>query len=62
MAEFSYKGRSGDGKLVNGRVAGDSIDQVAQRLIATGVIPIEIASIETERLVRMVNNILDLDK
>jgi len=45
MAEFSYKGRSSDGKLVNGRAAGDSIDQVAQRLMATGVIPIEIASI-----------------
>ena len=45
MAEFSYKGRSGDGKLVNGRAAGDSIDQVAQRLIATGVIPLQIDAI-----------------
>ena len=42
MAEFSYKGRSGDGKLVNGRAAGDSVEQVAQRLIATGVIPLQI--------------------
>jgi MSHA biogenesis protein MshG len=42
MAEYSYKGRSGDGKLVNGRAAGDSVDQVAQRLIATGVIPLQI--------------------
>ena len=45
MAEFSYKGRSSDGRLVNGRTAGESVNHVAQRLIATGVIPIEIASI-----------------
>ena len=45
MPEFSYKGRGSDGRLVNGRTAGESIDQVAQRLMSTGVIPIEIASI-----------------
>jgi len=45
MAEFSYKGRGSDGRLVNGRTAGESVDQVAQRLMSTGVIPIEIASI-----------------
>jgi MSHA biogenesis protein MshG len=45
MGEFSYKGRSGDGKLVNGRAAGDSVDQVAQRLIATGVIPLQIEAL-----------------
>lgn len=45
MAEFSYKGRSSDGRLVNGRAAGESVAQVAQRLISTGVIPIEISSI-----------------
>ncbi len=44
MAEFSYKGRSGEGKLVQGRAAGDSVDQVAQRLIATGVVPLEISA------------------
>jgi len=42
MAEFSYKGRSGDGKLVSGRAAGETVDQVAQRLIATGIIPLQI--------------------
>jgi len=42
MGEFSYKGRSSDGKLVNGRAAGDSVDQVAQRLMSTGVIPLQI--------------------
>ena len=45
MAEFSYKGRGSDGRLVNGRTAGESVDQVAQRLVSTGVIPIEIAAI-----------------
>jgi MSHA biogenesis protein MshG len=45
MPEFSYKGRGSDGRMVNGRTAGDSVDHVAQRLISTGVIPIEIASI-----------------
>lgn len=42
MANFSYKGRSSDGKLVNGTAPGESIDQVAQRLLGTGVTPIEI--------------------
>ena len=45
MPEFSYKGRGSDGRMVNGRTAGESVDHVAQRLISTGVIPIEIASI-----------------
>jgi MSHA biogenesis protein MshG len=45
VAEFSYKGRASDGRLVNGRAAGESVDQVAQRLIATGVIPLEIAAL-----------------
>ena len=30
---------------MNGRTAGESVDQVAQRLISTGVIPLEIAAI-----------------
>jgi MSHA biogenesis protein MshG len=45
VAEFSYKGRAGDGKLVSGRAAGENVDQVAQRLMATGVVPVEIHSI-----------------
>ncbi|MBC8024932.1 MAG: type II secretion system F family protein [Steroidobacteraceae bacterium] len=45
MGEFSYKGRSRDGKLVNGRAAGESVDQVAQRLVATGVIPLQIEAL-----------------
>jgi MSHA biogenesis protein MshG len=42
MPEFSYKARSSDGKLLHGRAAGDSVDQVARRLIASGVIPLQI--------------------
>ncbi len=42
MATFSYKGRSADGKLVSGHAPGESIDQVAQRLLGTGVTPLEI--------------------
>lgn len=43
MASFSYKGRSADGKLVTGTAPGDSIDQVAQRLLGTGVTPLDIS-------------------
>ncbi len=42
MASFSYKGRASDGKLVTGTAPGESIDQVAQRLLGTGVTPLEI--------------------
>jgi MSHA biogenesis protein MshG len=45
MAEFSYKGRSAEGKLVNGRTQGETIEQVAQRLIATGVTPLDIQAL-----------------
>src|SRR4051812_20263795 len=45
MGDYSYKGRSNEGKLVSGRASGESIDQVAQRLLATGVIPLQIESI-----------------
>ena len=42
MAVFSYKGRSSDGKLINGRAQGETVEQVAQRLISTGVTPLDI--------------------
>lgn len=61
MASFSYKGRSADGKLVSGTAPGDSIQQVAQRLLGTGVTPIEIneqgavaSSLDLEKLGRMI--------
>jgi len=58
MAVFSYKARSQDGKLVSGRAQGDTVDQVAQRLIAGGNVPLDIqalgvtGSLSTERLSR----------
>jgi MSHA biogenesis protein MshG len=45
MADFTYKARSAEGKLVTGRTTGDSIDQVAQRLIASGVSPLAIEAL-----------------
>jgi MSHA biogenesis protein MshG len=42
MAFFSYRARSAEGKLVHGRVQGEHIDQVAQRLISNGVVPLDI--------------------
>jgi MSHA biogenesis protein MshG len=42
VASFAYKGRSADGKLVQGTAPGESIDQVAQRLLGNGVTPLEI--------------------
>jgi MSHA biogenesis protein MshG len=43
VASFSYKGRSADGRLVSGTAPGDNVEQVAQRLLGTGVTPIEIS-------------------
>jgi MSHA biogenesis protein MshG len=45
MAVFSYKGRSSDGKLINGRAQGETVEQVAQRLISTGVTPLDIQAL-----------------
>ena len=56
MGEISYKARTRDGKLVNGRAAGDSVDQVAQRLISTGVTTLENAPLG------VVGNSLDIEK
>lgn len=42
MAEFAYRGRSGSGDLVVGRLHGDTPDAVAGRLANAGVTPIEI--------------------
>jgi MSHA biogenesis protein MshG len=61
MASFSYKGRSADGKLVSGTAPGESIEQVAQRLLGTGVTPLEISpqgavasSLDLEKLGRKI--------
>ena len=45
MAVYSYKARSAEGKLVNGRTQGESVEQVAQRLISTGITPLDIQAL-----------------
>src|SRR4051812_12668886 len=45
MAVYSYKARAADGKLVSGRAQGDTIAQVAQRLIAGGNVPVDIQAL-----------------
>ena len=45
MAVYSYKARASDGKLVSGRAQGDTVEQVAQRLIAGGSVPIDIQAL-----------------
>jgi MSHA biogenesis protein MshG len=45
VAVYSYKARASDGKLVSGRAQGDTVDQVAQRLIAGGSVPIDIQAL-----------------
>jgi MSHA biogenesis protein MshG len=58
MANFGYKARSAEGKLINGHTQADSIEQVAQRLVASGVTPLDIqplgvaASLDFEKLGR----------
>jgi MSHA biogenesis protein MshG len=43
-AKFRYRGRSGRGALVTGRLEAESIDAVAARLMNLGITPIEIDS------------------
>lgn len=61
MPSFSYKARSADGKLVQGRADGEHIQQVAQRLMSNGVTPLDIqelgavaAGIDLEKLGRKI--------
>jgi MSHA biogenesis protein MshG len=61
VATFSYKGRAADGKMVHGTAPGESIEQVAQRLLGTGVTPLEITpqgvvagSLDLEKLGRRI--------
>jgi MSHA biogenesis protein MshG len=61
MASFSYRGRAADGKLVHGTAPGESVEQVAQRLLGTGVTPLEItaqgavaSSLDFEKLARKI--------
>jgi MSHA biogenesis protein MshG len=43
MASFRYRGRSGRGDLVSGRLDADSPDAVAARLLNLGITPLDIA-------------------
>ncbi len=44
MSNFRYRGRSGRGDLITGRLEADSVDAVASRLLNLGITPIEISS------------------
>ena len=48
MAEYLYKGRSASGALIQGRLAGNSSEAVANRLVNIGVIPVEITAAAAE--------------
>ena len=43
MSHYRYRGRSGRGELVTGRLEADDVDGVATRLLNLGVTPLEIA-------------------
>ena len=43
MSSFRYRGRSGRGELIAGRLEAETIDAVAARLLNLGITPIEIA-------------------
>src|SRR5208282_777622 len=43
MSNFRYRGRSGRGDLITGRLEADDIDAVAARLLNLGITPLEIA-------------------
>jgi len=43
MSNFRYRGRSGRGELITGRLEADSIDAVAARLMNLGVTPLDIS-------------------
>jgi MSHA biogenesis protein MshG len=51
VATFRYRARSANGALVAGELDAETPDQVAHRLIATGVSPVEIVSAGTARVI-----------
>lgn len=50
MAQFQYKGRSGRGDVVSGRIEADTAEAVASQLFNTGITPIEIAAASANRI------------
>ena len=45
MADFHYKGRSSSGEPKKGRLAGNSSEAIADRLLQIGVIPVDITAV-----------------
>jgi type II secretory pathway component PulF len=43
VTDFRYRGRSGRGELVTGRLEAEDIDGVANRLLNLGITPLDIA-------------------
>jgi MSHA biogenesis protein MshG len=43
MSNFRYRGRSGRGELITGRLEGSDVDAIAARLLNLGITPLEIA-------------------
>ena len=50
MTVFVYKGRSLQGELVQGRLDADSADQIAARLLGSGITPIDIGALSERGL------------
>jgi len=42
MSDFRYRGRSGRGDLITGRLEADTVDAVATRLLNLGITPLQI--------------------
>jgi MSHA biogenesis protein MshG len=50
MSDFRYRGRSGRGELVTGRLEADDVDAVAGRLLNLGITPLDISPVAADGL------------
>jgi MSHA biogenesis protein MshG len=48
MSDFRYRGRSGRGELVTGRLEADDVDGVASRLLNLGITPLDITPVAVQ--------------
>src|SRR5690348_16256762 len=55
MPLFAYKGRNSRGDLVTGRLDGETPENVASRLLATGVTPVDISTVGEQATAAPVN-------